>query len=106
VIAVGLTLWFMLWLLGETISEFANAVLREFREFLQLRPSLKALNAFGLLMACFIVLGSGLGDIPVMPSSAADDGIDMVQVGAGLIYFALFVGALLLCVKLTKFEKR
>lgn len=95
--------WFIFYISGENLRTFVRESIVEIRDTALGIKSLKSLNALGILVSAALVaiLANGYS----MPGSSSDEQASL-QLGASLIYFAIFSLAFILCVRLTKYERK
>lgn len=95
-------------LVGEEMRDMFGYIGNEIRLTLRAKPTLKALNAYGLAFLCLIILLAGYAGIAAMPipsaTSTAYD-VALLENGARAFYVLVFAVALMLCVLLTRYER-
>jgi hypothetical protein len=80
----------------------------EIRLSLRAKPTLKALNAYGLAFLCLIIVLAGYAGITAMPLPSATSTayeVALLENGARAFYVLTFAISLLLCVLLTRYER-
>src|SRR5687767_2962378 len=102
--AIGL-IWLAKYLFGESVEAFARACVKEFRELIQGRWTLKALNALGMILVVIVVamlLFSGAGDR--FAKDVSD--VAIYRFAERLGYAVIIIIALALCLFETRSERR
>lgn len=93
---------------GEEIKDVFGYIGNEIRATLRAKPTLKALNAYGMTFLFLIIVLAGYAGIAAMPvpsamSTAYD--IALLENGARAFYIFVFLLGFLLCVLLTRYER-
>jgi hypothetical protein len=101
---VVLLAWLSVYLFGERITSIVAYLGQEFRSIFKAKPSLKALNAFGLLGIFVVVMAFGVSTTLILPGEDANSHSDELNVGAKAFYLLIFLIGLIVCLVLTKSE--
>lgn len=95
-------------LFQDDVEKLARFVAREFKEMLQLKPTLRALNAFGMSLLLLVLLVLALANIgDVIPKNDAQTTAELalVQTGARMFYAIMMTAGVIFCVHLTRNER-